>query len=284
MKDVRYTQVVACHWGLFILVAMEYSMCESITLLFNLFCFWWASERFPVWDCAELSCWEHYCTCLLVNICLRFCWVMYVVVKLLAYGMCVCSAFLGNSRRFYVAAESSYMDSHSHCSIWKSHPCQHLVFSLFHLNCVVHYHIVVFIYIYLKTSKVQPLLYASWYFGYPLCEVPVQIFWVGLSDVLIFMYPGYWSLYTLAISPLSEICVIWVFPPILCVAFFTLLMLSVFWWEVLNIVNGPVFCSMVRAFHILFKKSLFASRSWRCSPLLSFGGVIVLPFIFRLVI
>lgn len=264
---------------------MEYSMCEYITLLFNLLCFWWASERFPVWDCAELSCWEHYCTCLLVNICLRFCRVTYAVVKLLAYGMCVCSAFLGNSRRFYVAAESSYTDSHSHCSIWKWHPCQHLVFSLFHFNCLC-----------------GTLPHCGFHLRLPEnseCSAPficLLILWVSslwsacsnllswvvwrtdfyVSWLLIFIHPSYQSFVRnmcyLSISSYFVSCLFYSF------------MLSVFWWEVLNIVDWPVFCSMVRAFHILFKKSLFASRSWRCSPLLSFGGFIVLPFIFRLVI
>ena len=46
----------------------------------------------------------------------------------------------------------------------------------------------------------------------------------------------------------------------------------------------PVFSFILSVFCILFKKSLSALKSWRCSPMLSFGSFIVLVFIIRSII
>lgn len=203
---VRYTQAVVRHWGLSILFPLSVPCLNISQLFLNLFCFWWALRRFPVWNYSEVSCCEHYCMRLLVNICLHFCWVIYIVVKLLVYRVYICSALLDIPRWFSQVIIPTYIlttvSESSSCftplpalgifsfSFWPS--VRYIVLS--HCGFTLH----------LSWSSV--LFHVYWPSEYVLCEVPVQLFgllknkalgWVVyLTDlytfqILIFIHPGY---------------------------------------------------------------------------------------------
>ena len=83
--------------------------------------------------CHKYCLWEHFCTCLLVNICIHFSWVsIYLGVEFLDHKECICSTLVDTASKYSKVVFSSLHDHRLYPPVlFAPHPPQCLALSVF---------------------------------------------------------------------------------------------------------------------------------------------------------